>query len=218
MEDKLLFEDKIIVSHESSNDNKFKVKVKWTGACKLPHANFMIGLYCHKRQMDKNFCAFVKLENEKSDYEFPIVVPKGYYDIRICTWSGLIIYDYKSIYQVEKYFVNDTEEEFSVTVEWKKDEKELFVKLKKPAEDGDYIGLFEHDTLSMKDGYMKGLKTTLFGVDVLERFFDVDVNQLGDTVGKKYEVRYFRKDCVVTNLADHSTIPYAFSNIFEISL
>ncbi|KAL7718447.1 Fibronectin type-III domain-containing protein [Entamoeba marina] len=191
MQDKLLFENKISVYHELFGDNKYKVKVTWNEPTSLPHSNFMIGLYCYKRQMDKNYCY----------YEFPIVVPKGYYDIRICSWNvGITGNNYKRLYQIKKYYVNDIPNELQVEIEWKKEKQFLLVKLNKPAEEGDYIGLFEHSTL----------------IDVLERYFDVNIQELGDTIGKHYEVRYFRNDCVITNLTDYSTIPFAISNVIDI--
>ncbi|EKE40390.1 hypothetical protein ENUP19_0078G0030 [Entamoeba nuttalli] len=225
MDLKEAFENKleIINTPSKSDPRKFNVTVNWTEPTQLNNSYIIIGLYAHKRKDDKNYITYEYVKESQSTYSFNADVPAGYYDIRICTYSGMTRFAvYTRVCELSKYFVGKyfagkpVDNDFTVKVERKQQDPEILVSINLPAEDGDFIGMFEASCLSMKDNYMIGLQHTVFGEGNLQRYFDINLKELGDTTGKEYQIRYFRKDCEYKNKLDISRVPFAFSEPFKL--
>ncbi|EDR24325.1 hypothetical protein EDI_070670 [Entamoeba dispar SAW760] len=220
MDLKEAFENKLEITNtpSKSDPKKFNVTANWTQPSQLNNSYIIIGLYAHKRKDDKNYITYEYIKESQSSYSFKADVPAGYYDIRICTYSGLTrLAVYTRVFEVSKYFVGSSiDNDFTVKVERNQQDPEILVSINLPAEDGDFIGMFESSCLSMKDSYMIGLRHTIFGEGNLQRYFDINLKELGDTTGKEYQIRYFRKECEYQNKFDTSRVPFAFSEPFKL--
>lgn len=215
------FQNKLIVTHEPVNSQltEFRIKVTWLSPTRLNTQNVQIGLYAHKREMNKNYIAYFKPKDDKKEYYFEGTYPRGYYDIRVCSFTlGFSGFNYTNEYQISKHFVGTSlDREFEIKVSRSVEALELIIQLSSPAEEGDFIGMFEEDTFSMKDSYMVGITNISFGEGNLERYFEINVSTLTNYVqGKKYQIRYFKSGCDLRNKADVSRIPFAFSHPFEL--
>ena len=210
MDERALFEDKLKVSSSKSqtDPSKFTVTVEWTSPATVSNKQFMFCLYCYRREMNKNYSDYLYVETGKREYIFSLVAPRGYYDVRVVRNSG----SYPEVYRLSKIFVGTPEDQaFEIVAE--PQEGMLLVSFNRPAEQDDFIGLFDTDTLSMKNEYTVGLPYTPVGECVMARFFPVDKNKIRPE--KTYEIRYFRADSRVAygwTSFDFAQIPFCFSN------
>ena len=215
------FQNKLLITQEpiDTEGNENRIKVTWLCPTRLNTQNVQIGLYAHKREMNKNYITYFKPKDDIKEYYFEGVYPKGYYDIRVCSFTlSFSGFNYTNEYQISKYFVGyQSDKEFEIKVSRSPEALELLVQLSSPAEEGDFIGMFEEDSHSMKDSYMVGITNSQFGEGNLERYFEINLSTLSNYVqGKKYQVRYFKNGCDLRNKADVSRIPFAFSEPFEL--
>ncbi|ELP92485.1 hypothetical protein EIN_523830 [Entamoeba invadens IP1] len=198
------------------NLTKYHLKVKWEDSAQKINGNIMIALYAARREMDKNYITYFYPVTGKDTYTFDKELPRGFYDVRVLSYTRGITYTYQRLFTIDEFFVGEPyEEKFELVVDAFPDRSEILVKINAPADEGDFIGMFARETVSMKDNYMIGLGNTIFGEGNLQRFFPVNKAQLGDINGKEFQVRFFKKDCEIVNGIDTNRMPFAFSNYFK---
>ncbi|KAL7715408.1 Uncharacterized protein QTN25_007032 [Entamoeba marina] len=192
-----LFKDNIQthVFPSETNNNHYRINVDWLVKCSADQGQYFVGLYCHRREKNKNYSSFIILDCNVMQYTFPIDVPEGYYDVRVCKNQAL--FDYPTIYEISKIFVGKQ----PLIVEISFESPSLVINLNKPSKIGDYIGMFD---VACDKG------TTKFVVPV-------QCEEL--TKGSLYEIRYFKSDCCITYCNylykwDKTFVPSAFSNYF----
>ena len=213
-----LFINQLEINYKLIKENKYQISFIWLNPQKLPENRIMIGLYPFKRQYHDKYITFVYPKENQKEYFFDFECVKGIYEIRICSYSfGLKIFDYELKYRSDPFFVGtENDKNFKIEVVPKIEQSQILIKINQPAEKGDFIGMFEENTFSMKDNYMIGIKKIEFGESVLERYFDVDLHQIDKE--KKYQIRYFKFDSDLTFKlsSDIARIPFCISQSFEL--
>lgn len=215
------FEGKLNVSYSVLKDNikKYKITIEWTEPVKL-NANVMFAIYAHRREMDKNYIDYVYPKENCKEYTFSTDFWKGLYDIRVVEYEGHLICNYKRIYEIPHLFICEAEDN-SFHLDCKPQYNpmntsvpEVLVSFSNPAEEGDYIGMFEVGTLSVKDDKMIGIVHQEPKAGTLERYFKVNCTK-DQVIGKEFNIKYFKKDCQITNSMDTSVIPFYISEPFK---
>ncbi|ELP85401.1 hypothetical protein EIN_086830 [Entamoeba invadens IP1] len=209
--------DDLVGLYIEVDKEKYKVTAKLSEAVRKLDGDILVMLYTYRREKDKNYIEYQRVTEESQEVTFTTLVPRGIYDIRVCRCefkkspelTEPSIFKYECLYCQSGFIVGNP---VKITTKVDDEHSQLYVELPFAAKEGDYIGIFNVNTNSMRCGNMVGKKPYDFGEGSIGKYFTFDPK----TVGKDemYEVRFFEKDSCIRNKIDHSFIPYAISQPF----
>ncbi|ELP89141.1 hypothetical protein EIN_484830 [Entamoeba invadens IP1] len=197
------------------DEMKFRLDVDFICPPDFDIDNVCLGLYCFRRFKLKNYTSLLPLQKEQQQYQFPINLPDGFYDVKILRMEGL---KYLELYTEKKIHVTKVPA-LQISANFLPQKSVLSVTLNHSPFKGDYFGVFFSSTDSMREKHMIDHTKHFFSSAKKECFFRVNSDFFEK--GKEYEIRYFRGDCSIEAINyvtkwDITFIPSAISNTFSV--
>ncbi|ELP91751.1 hypothetical protein EIN_522080 [Entamoeba invadens IP1] len=112
MEFSPLFVNKLTLTSQliPSNLTKYHLTVKWDDSTQKINGNIIVAVYAARREMDKNYITYFYPITGKDTYTFDKELPKGYYDVRVLsytlgfTYTSACIYTYQRLFTIDDFF------------------------------------------------------------------------------------------------------------------